>query len=466
LDPARRAELQEQRKSVVAQIAARRAGLKRSDTPAAAAPSAKADASSDVIELETQWHKLRLDLERARDAFRKAEDKERAARLQATSAEREVQESLLVTDAAFLPVHPESGRGRVFFAGALVAIFVALGYAGARVLLCDTLFDEGDVLALGSPPLLVSVPHIPETSAPQIIPTIHATDLHGSSSRNEHNANGSTHGTNGVSDSDHALALPDENIAARMESTLARAVPLPANAIDPYTECEAPNVVVIGVPFEPLHAPVDALVKASPPRVLGALRVLRHRLEQRRGDDSLVVSVQSAAEGEGKTTIAARLALTLAEAERARVVLVEGNLARPKLAATLGLRLPDDLGLTMQIRKHMGGQDAPWSVVRIGASVYALVESADESAFPAALHSMWFRSVIQALKQTYDYVVLDGCAVLDAGDGNVLEEVSDAVVLIARAGVTSGSMVASAARQLGERRIFGVVLNDAPSRQS
>jgi Mrp family chromosome partitioning ATPase len=312
------------------------------------------------------------------------------------------------------------------------------------------------------------VPHIPNDSMS------HVTTIRAQVSQNVHVHEKPTsrpyerdsETTNGCQSNQTMDALDNEIVTASVASLLVRPLPLPASALETYAGCETPNVVVIGVPYEPSHAPADELMRSAPPRVLGALRVLRHRLEQRRGDESLVVSVQSAAEGEGKTTIAARLALTLAEAERARVVLVEGNLSRPKLAATLGLRLPDELGLTTQIRKHMGGHSDPWSVVRIGPSLFALVESTDECAFPAALHSMWFRTVIRALKETYDYIVLDGCAVLDAGDGNVLEEVSDAVVLIARSGVTRGSKLVSAARQLGDRRLFGVVLNDVPTRQS
>lgn len=466
LDPERRTELQTQRQAIVAQIAARRAGKKRTDPPMSSAPAINVEVP-DVVELETEWHKLRLDLERARDAFRKAEDKERIARLQATSAEREVQEALLVSDPAYLPVHPESGRGRIFLAGSIMALFLAIGYAGARVLLCDTLFDEGDALALGNPALLVAVPHIPNVSAPIIgrswRPSTDAkpTQKHQPIVRQDQ----STDKTNDKKVETSAMDALDEPIKNPAEKSLVRSVALPANALHTYAEQHAPNLVVVGVPFESAAGSTDHMVRGSPAQVVGALRILRHRLEQRRGDESLVVSVQSAIQNEGKTAIATRLALTLAESERARVVLVEGNLSRPKLASTLGLRLPDDLSMTTQIRRRMGGFSGAWTIVRIGTSVYALVESGEACVFPAALHSIWFPLIIRELKAAYDYVVIDGCAMLDSGDANVLEDVSDAVVLIARSGVTSGTMVTNAVRQLSERRLFGLVLNDVPARQ-
>ena len=118
--------------------------------------------------------------------------------------------------------------------------------------------------------------------------------------------------------------------------------------------------------------------------------------------------------GEGKTAIALRLALTLAEAERARVVVVEGHVARPQLAAQLQLHLPDDLGLTMQLRRRMNGHGGAWNIVRIGASVFAIIEPSPTNVFPETLHSLWFPALIHELKAAYDYVLIDGCAVLEA----------------------------------------------------
>lgn len=464
LDPARRTELEAERKSLLAQIAARRAGIKPPDPPAA--NSAPVVEAPDVVELETEWHKLRLDLERARDAFRKAEDKERTARLQATSAEREVQESLIISDPAFLPVHPESGRGRVFLAGAVVAIFLALGYAGGRVLLCDTIFDAGDLLALGGPPFLVSIPHIPSDSQYLVQATVHRpSSPDGPSSKHPLVRRDEPRSEANSTKNDMADSAEESTNAQKVEA-LTAPISLPANALHSYVARELENLVVVGAPFTAETGAFDRVARNAPTSVVGALRVLRHRLEQKRGDESLVVSIQSAIANEGKTTITTRLALTLAEAERARVILVEGNLSRPNLARTLGLQLPEDLSLTMQIRRRMSGQMGAWNVVRLGASVYALVESTEPSVFPGALHSLWFPALIRELKAAYDYVVIDGCAVLDAGDANVLEEVSDAVVIVVRAGLTNGSMVSKSVQQLGERRIFGLVLNDELGRSA
>ena len=545
LDPGRRAALEEERRQITAQISARRSvaprGRAGTATNTAPAPAATADAGAatgpnttdpEIVELETEWHKLRLDLERARDHYRKVQDKERGANMTATAAEQEAEEALVVADPAYLPVKPDRGRGRVFFAGSFAAIFLALAYAGSRVLLCETILDEGDVEALGGPPLLVSVPHIPEPKTSTALtkrdswlpstppPPPEKAEETGPTSRPPES------GSIEIRFEEAAAAPPSEPriipLGApppppaeveddplppkriRMETlpygaTLAdylakaqREAPPPAEEpaaepphVDPIDESDAeepkpeskpgalsvrtPNagavmlaseVEVVGTPFDPESEGALELVRGAPPAVLGALRVLRHRLEQKRGEGPLVVSVVSPALGEGKTAVAARLAMTLAEAERARVVLVEGNLGRPRLASMLGVRVPEEMGFSAQLRRHMSGRWEPWSVLRIGASLYVLAEPATEAAFPTALHSTWFEGAIRALRESYDYVVIDGCAVLGSGDANVLEDVSDVCVLLARAGMTKGSDLARAAKQIGDRRMFGVVLND------
>ncbi|MDI3284446.1 CpsD/CapB family tyrosine-protein kinase [Polyangium sp. 15x6] len=544
IDPGRRAALEEERRSIAAQISARnRTGASRgrgaatNPTPntgtttgtsvgTQAAPEVPSD--PEIVELETEWHKLRLDLERARENFRKVQEKERGASLSATAAEEEAEAALVIADPAYLPVRPDRGRGRVFFAGSFVALFLALGYAGTRVLLCETILDEGDVEALGEPPLLVSVPHIPEPKTSTALTTRDSWGSPPPSSRRHEDTgpksrppdSGSIEVRMEAADaplSDEPCVMPlgappsapevEEDplppkrirmetlpYGATLADYLAKAQSEPPPIEEPPAEepkdesiaddfadvpsadeeptalslrdpnagamMLAPEVEVVGTPFDPENEGALELVRGAPPAVLGALRVLRHRLEQRRGEGPLVVSVLSPGVGEGKSAVAARLAMTLAEAERARVVLVEGNLGRPRLASMLGLHVPEEMGFSAQLRRHMSGRWEPWSVLRIGASLYVLAEPATEAAFPTALHSTWFEGAVRALKESYDYVVIDGCAVLGSGDANVLEDVSDVCLLLARAGMTKGSELSRAAKQLGDRRMFGVVLND------
>jgi len=218
-----------------------------------------------------------------------------------------------------------------------------------------------------------------------------------------------------------------------------------------------PEVEVIGADVPP---GAGSPLVSVPPVALGALRILRHRLEQRRGDGSLVISVLSPGGSEGKTTLALRLALTLSEADRARVILVEGNFERPRLAAALGLRLPPEAAFSRQIQERREGRGVAWGVVRLSPSLSLLAESGETAAHTEAIHSTHFEAALAALRRSHEYVVIDGPAVVGSGDANVLEGASDGVLLLVRVGVTKGERLSRATQQLGERRVLGVVLND------
>jgi Mrp family chromosome partitioning ATPase len=503
LDPKQRAGLEQTRTKLRREIAERR----RRVAPAAAAPNGSASAGKavekappSVVDLETEWHRLRLELERARDQLRLMQTNAHAADVSADAVEKQSQEEMQILEPAYLPTRPDRGHGRVFFAGAALALMLALAYAAGRVLLNDTLLDEGDVIALGGPQVLVALPDLAIAPRPPsertMVPSIGSDDAIEAPSpfppaprpaAGRPATEPDPHDDAGPTDRPIAPIAPVASHPAPVDSggrreasiTVRFGYPLPAPAAEPPPAAaivvreaaglleaifDEPEVEVIGadVDLEPGGDGAFALLRSASPSTLAALRVLRHRLEQRRGEGSFVVSVVSPGRGEGKTLLAAELAMTLSEADRARVVLVEGNLERPGVAAVLGLRLPDGAGFSTQVRRHMSGRIRPWGVVRLGPSLTVLAESGATAAYPGALNSPHFEAALQALRRAYDYVIIDGPAVLGSGDANVIESVSDGVLLVARAAATRGAALSRATAQLGDRRILGVVLNGVP----
>jgi Mrp family chromosome partitioning ATPase len=440
LPPERRATLERERAAL-----RRRLEQRRGAGPAAEAPR-NAAAPTDVVELETEWHRLRMALDRSRAELLTIQQNARAADLSADAVAKQGHAEMLILEPAYLPTRPDRGRGRVFFAGLTIALFLALGYAAARVLLNDTLLDAGDVAALGGPPVLVALPRWPAPPARgtprSIIPAVRCED------------------------EDDDLDPPSAPVVitpAPGSPLSSRALALRADAHLCHALVEAafddPEVELLGADVDPLAA--TRVLASAPPAAISALRVLRHRLEQRRGDGSFVVSLLSPGPAEGKTALALRLALTLAEAERARVILVEGNFDRPRLAAELGLRLPPEASFSAQIRRRMGGRGVPWGVVRLGPSLALLAEPEEHAAHPETLHSTHFQSAVSALRRSYEYVVIDGPGIVGSGDANVLEAVSDGVLVVVRARATRGTALTRATEQLGSPRLLGVVLNDA-----
>src|SRR3954471_8191243 len=102
-------------------------------------------------------------------------------------------------------------------------------------------------------------------------------------------------------------------------------------------EREDDSELVRAVPVWAAPPNLSVLVMLGETRVdaPAALRVLRHRLELHRAEGMWTFGVTSALDGEGKSALAAQLALVLSEAQRSRVLLVEASLERPTLALLL-----------------------------------------------------------------------------------------------------------------------------------
>jgi Mrp family chromosome partitioning ATPase len=193
-----------------------------------------------------------------------------------------------------------------------------------------------------------------------------------------------------------------------------------------------------------------------------ALRVIRHRLERRRAEGMWTFGVTSARDGEGKSTLAAQLALVLSESQRARVVLIEASMHRPSLARLFGCHVPPGFGFSVQLAHRMRGHVHPWAVMALGPALHVLVESEAEQGYPDALHSTHFREAIEGLGRVYDWVVVDAPSVLGSGDANVVENAVDGIVVVARSRATRGADLRAAVRQLGDRKAIGFVLWDGP----
>jgi Mrp family chromosome partitioning ATPase len=226
------------------------------------------------------------------------------------------------------------------------------------------------------------------------------------------------------------------------------------------TEEEA-LVRVVPVWASPPDLHVLAMLGESGQYVPAALRVIRHRLEGLRAEGLWTFAVTSARDGDGKSTLAAQLALCLSEAQRARVLLVEANLTRPSIGKVLGFRVPPGLAFSYQLAERMRGGIEPWAVLALGPSLHILAENHAEPGHPEALHSPHFKAAIERLGRAYDWVVVDAPSVLGSGDANVVEEAVDGVILAVRSRASKGADVRAAVKQLGSKKAVGVVLWDS-----
>lgn len=198
------------------------------------------------------------------------------------------------------------------------------------------------------------------------------------------------------------------------------------------------------------------------PRV-EAFRVLRTNLQFVRIDrSSKVIVITSSLPGEGKTTTAVNLAITLAQAGQ-RTCLLEADLRRPKVAEYL--RLEGAVGLTTVLigRTPLAEALQPW-----GEQDLAVLTSGTIPPNPAELvQSHEMRLVIDELRTRFDVIIVDAPPLLPVTDAALLAAEADGAVLVVRHGTTTREQLRGAAERLQAvgGRVVGAVLSMTSARR-
>lgn len=172
------------------------------------------------------------------------------------------------------------------------------------------------------------------------------------------------------------------------------------------------------------------------------------------------IVVTSPAPGEGKTTVAVNLALTLVQRGR-RVLLIDADVRRGRLHELLdsarGPGLTDLMlgrgSLPTVLRQVSLGNAGVLSFLPCGAPLGPGARPLEEETL---------RRLLSRVQQEFDVVVVDSPPLNVVSDALALASTSDGVVLVARAGVTASGALALAMEQLHHvhARVVGTVLND------
>ncbi len=245
-----------------------------------------------------------------------------------------------------------------------------------------------------------------------------------------------------------ALALEFMDDRVRSREGLWRELDIPVSAVIP--QLVEPN----GVPL----ARITELLPLSP--YAESYRFLRTEMMHHDGLSRLrTVLVATARPGQGGSTTAANLAISLAEAGK-RVVLVDADLRRPVLHHFF--ETDNDAGLTSLLTN--GGGAVANALRRTSMENLLLLPAGPQVPNPAALlTSERMRTVIARLREHSDYVVFDAPSAAAFSDAAVLGAQLDGVIMVVRANQPVREVERQTKRLFAKvgANVVGAVLNGA-----
>ncbi len=201
---------------------------------------------------------------------------------------------------------------------------------------------------------------------------------------------------------------------------------------------------------------------AEPPRRVSTHQAtkrfddLKTNLLTRYPDESIkTILFAGSTHGEGTSTTAVNFATTLAKNPTLKVLLIDVNLRTPSLHDVFKI---DPLrGLCGLVTN--GGEVPPVSVWP--GNLHVIPCGGHYSEPVTLFESTWFYEFLKSMRDTFDFVILDGPPVHGFSECRVLCNKVDGVILVIESGKTHRQVALSAKKQVEEAggKLLGVVLN-------
>jgi capsular exopolysaccharide synthesis family protein len=236
------------------------------------------------------------------------------------------------------------------------------------------------------------------------------------------------------------------------------------NRVRSNTDVQAisPAPILGGISFD-AKAPKRPLIVQDDPRSprAEAFRALRTNLQfvDTDGEAARSFVITSAMESEGKSSTASNLAIALDNAGH-KVIVVDADLRRPKLATYMGIE--GAIGLTDLLIGRAEMEDA---VQEWGRGNLHVLPAGSVPPNPSELlGSAKMHALVQRLENEFDYVLFDAPPLLPVTDAAVLSKAAGGAIVVVAAGRTHRSQLSAAVTALENVgvRLFGFVLTMLP----
>jgi protein-tyrosine kinase len=183
-----------------------------------------------------------------------------------------------------------------------------------------------------------------------------------------------------------------------------------------------------------------------------ALRL--RQLQQRRRLKKVLIT--STVPEEGKSFVSANLAISMAKKREQKVLLVEGDLRRPTLSASLGIET--GIGLSECLR---GGQRFSAGIRYIeNLGLWFLPAGSPVENPVEAMQSGQLAENLRLLCAAFEWIVIDSPPLLPLADTSVWSRAVDGTLLVTRPEKTRKRELKRGIEMLDKSSILGVVVND------
>lgn len=197
-------------------------------------------------------------------------------------------------------------------------------------------------------------------------------------------------------------------------------------------------------------------------------RSLRSRIQEFRDLRPLkTILISSGLPQEGKSFIAANLAINLARHKSSKVLLIDGDMRCSSLHHYLGTEFNPGLSdylsgkatipEIMQLPAESRDRDPSMTAVLNNITFIPGGDGGDQAADLSA--SKRFDELLTTVGPLFDWIIIDSSPVLLVSDAVNLARACDAVLLVARSGITTFPVAQRAQQELKASNIIGFVLN-------
>ena len=168
-----------------------------------------------------------------------------------------------------------------------------------------------------------------------------------------------------------------------------------------------------------------------------------------------VIVITSSEPGEGKSTTAGNLALSMAQGDK-KVILIDCDLRKPSLHKKF--KVSNLIGLSDVM---VGNADLYKAMHKCNKN-FALLTSGKIPPNPSEmLSSKVMEKLLEELKEAFDYIIIDTPPVQAVTDSQILSTKADGTILVVRAGKTKKESIKNAIDLLNKvnAHVIGTVLN-------